>query len=39
MSFFNLLNLSHCHGNMENSILKSDSANCDPLINEKSHQI
>ena len=31
----NSLNSSHCHGNMERSILKFDGANCDLLINEK----
>ena len=35
----NPLNLSHHHGNMERSILKFDSENCDPLINKKSYQV
>ena len=39
MLFFNNLNLRHYHRNMERSILKFDSANCDPLINTKSQQV
>ena len=39
MSFLNPLNMSPRHGNMERSILKFDSANCDPLINEKRCQV
>ena len=35
MSFLNSLNLNRCHGNLDRSILKFDTAKCDPLINEK----